>query len=158
MPRKRRRKYKTGFYKSKKTDKRMAYRSSYELRMMKCLDLDDCVESYEYEETVIKHVRNRVLTDDQIRAAGDKKFRSYTPDFIITFNDGRKIMIEVKSEVMLHSSSTQRKKVLGEVYCSMHDMKYHIWTLHDIIPYEMKLNIDMPDHEYWLDWKESQHE
>ena len=158
MPRRKRRKYKTGFYKSKKTGKKMMYRSSYELRLMKCLDIDESVESYEYEETVIKHVRNKVLTNDQIIAAGDKKFRSYTPDFIVTFADKKKKMIEVKSEVMLYSSSTQRKKILGEQYCSMNNMEYLIWTLHDTIPYEIKLNIDMPDHEYWLDWKEAQGE
>ena len=154
--RRKKRRYKTGFYKSEKTNKKMMYRSSYELRLMKCLDIDDSVKNYEYEETVIKHVRNKVLTNDQIEAAGDRKFRSYTPDFIVTFNNDKKIMIEVKSEIMLYSSSTQRKKILGEQYCSMHGMEYWIWTLHDIIPYEMKLNIDMPDHEYWLDWKESQ--
>ena len=136
----------------------MMYRSSYELRLMKCLDIDEAVSDYGYETTVIKHVRNKVLTDDQIIAAGDKKFRTYTPDFIVTFSDEKKIMIEVKSEVMLYSSSTQRKKILGEQYCSMHNMEYQIWTLHEIIPYEMKLNIDMPDHEYWLDWKDNQHE
>ena len=96
----------------------MMYRSSYELRLMKCLDIDEAVSDYGYETTVIKHVRNKVLTDDQIIAAGDKKFRTYTPDFIVTFSDEKKIMIEVKSEVMLYSSSTQRKKILGEQYCS----------------------------------------
>ena len=145
----RKKRYRTGSYTSTKTGKKMWYRSSYELRLMKCLDHDNGVEGYEYETVIIEHKQNRVLTENEIHLTA-RKNRSYTPDFIIALCKGKKLMVEVKSMGTLLSNPTQRKKMLGEQYCKMHDMHYILWTLEDIIPYEMRLGIDMPDHEMWL--------
>jgi len=146
---KKKNRYKTGVYVSSKTHRAMQYRSSYELRLMHCLDKDDHVIDYDYEPFAIYHIQNRVMTDLQVELSEKKKHRSYTPDFVVKYDDSTVLMIEVKSVGTLYASPTIRKKVLGEQYCSMHKMKYVIWTLDEIIPYEIKMGIVKPDHEAW---------
>ena len=110
-----------------------------------CLDKDIDVVDYEYEKIVIEHRRNIALTDEQ-RMVDKKKKRTYTPDFLITYANGRRMMVEIKPLCNVRISSTQRKKFIGEQYCAMHGLTYDILTLEDIIKYEIGLGISMPDH------------
>lgn len=116
----------TGYYVSKKTNIRMKHRSSYERRMMVCLDIDPYVKSYDYESITITY--------------GDDLNKRYIIDFDVEFLDNRKL-IEVKSKDFLKDPVVIAKEKAAINYCSNKDITYSIYTLKEIEEYEKKLGI-----------------
>lgn len=91
-------KYITGEFLSEKINSYIPYRSSYELAYLELLEKDDSVISYQYETISIKYIDIY------------NKERTYIPDFIVLYNDGRVVISEIKPEAMLSDYNVQAKK------------------------------------------------
>jgi hypothetical protein len=106
-----------GYFKPKNPQKykgdptNIIYRSSWELKLMNRLDIDDQIVSWASEEIVIPY-----------RSPFDNKLHRYFPDFVVTKinKDGKKetIVIEVKPSKQTKAPERQEKitkKYLTEV-------------------------------------------
>ena len=115
--------YIQGYYTSQKTGDDMFYRSSYELRFMQCLDIDDNVTDYVYEPFSIK-VREGTR---------------YIPDFLIAYADGRKELVEVKPACFLDDEAVIAKGDAARQLCEEQGIGYRMVTLEDIKVLEASL-------------------
>lgn len=115
-----------GKYISEKTGKTMGYRSSYELRLMKCFDADNEVLDYVYEGFSIK--------------LGTGK--RYLPDFVINYKDGSKKMIEAKGWIK-DPAVFELKCKTATSYCNSNNILYEVWKLPEIKAYEQRLGIEL---------------
>ena len=60
---------------------------------------------------------------------GQRHQRRYVPDFIIEYDDGRKVIIEVKDPSRIDSNDVQRKRKAAEMWCKQRGMEYEIATI-----------------------------
>lgn len=60
---------------------------------------------------------------------GQKHQRRYVPDFVVEYEDGRKILIEVKDPSRLDSNDVQRKRKAAEIWCKQRGMEYMLATI-----------------------------
>ena len=120
----------TGKYFSHKMDIEMRHRSSYEKRMMICLDRDENIISYDYETITIRYSANRN--------------RRYLVDFDVEHIDGRKL-IEVKAVGLLDDPVVMLKENAAKKYCENRNATYEIYTLKEIKEYENRLGIRNED-------------
>jgi TnsA-like endonuclease N terminal/NUMOD3 motif len=105
-----------GTHISTKMNKEMHYRSSWELAMMKHLDNDIAVSSFESESVRISYFYN------------DHK-RWYVPDFIITYSDGSRKMIEIKPQEFVLSEKNVLKEAAGKAFCLLNGIsQYYVLT------------------------------
>ena len=113
---------KSGHYFSKKNNKELYYRSSYELVAYKILEQLSRVKYYEIEPFRIQYeYRNS---------------KHHTiPDILITYIDGGKELIEVKPEYKLKDEKEQTKLKAMKNYSKENNMLFSIWT-----EKELKLN------------------
>jgi TnsA-like endonuclease N terminal len=116
--------HKSGKYVSFKTGIEMFYRSSWELIVMKWLDKSENVVSYNHEPFTIQY--------DEVR--------HYLPDFLITFSDGKKLLIEVKPEEFLQYEAVIKKMNAGIAYALKNEMTYEIWTKEKIMQMKNEIN------------------
>ena len=123
-PKKRRRRrkghYKTGIHISPKCKTPIAYRSGWELEVAKFLDNSDFVVEYGYECVVIQYISNTQTG----------KIRSYYPDFLITYKDGSKKLVEVKRKDKLNDPKVIKKAKAAESWCANQNpkIKYEFWS------------------------------
>lgn len=89
--------YLTGTYFSKKNNKEVTYRSSYELRFYHILESDPTVLSYEVESIKIPYI------------CPEGKSRNYIPDVIVMYNTGNIEICEIKPKFMLRDATVTRK-------------------------------------------------
>jgi hypothetical protein len=117
--RKRRKKgrYRTGTHKSPKASKPIDYRSGWELEVCKYLDHEPSVVSYEYETIIIPYISN-------IRTG---KVRRYFPDFLVTYQDGKRVMVEVKRNDKLTNPLVMKKTEAGRQWCQQNGAIYELW-------------------------------
>ena len=101
--RKRKRHYITGTHHSPKCPTPINYRSGWEYTVALYLDQDPNVVSYEYESINIRYA-----------IAG--RYRTYTPDFLILYKDGKKVIAEIVAT----------RKWLKEN--KLEDYDYQFWT------------------------------
>lgn len=139
FPRKKRvsRKAKKGFYKSTKTGVSNKYRSSWEMIVMQHLDGDNSVLRYDYEPFQIEYFLSKSKT--AIR-------HHYTPDFLVEYNDGSKVLIEVKPKNKLTQKKNIRKFEAATRFCAENNMKYEIWTDDKIK--QLKKDLDSAEDDY----------
>lgn len=78
---------KRGMYLSSKTQTLQKYESSYELRRFKALDASSIVKTWTRDHGIVIPYRIK------------KRRRSYHPDLMIEFTDGRRVLEEVKGYV-----------------------------------------------------------
>jgi hypothetical protein len=116
-------KTKKGIHYSAKSQNNIHYKSSYEETYMMFLDKDSSVASYSYEEITI-------LYDECKR---------YVPDFIVTYTNGTKALVEVKGMHLLEQESTKRKLKAGEEYARSNDMSFLLITNNDILQIRKEL-------------------
>lgn len=121
--RKKKRKYASGKHFSTKMNKEFVYRSSWELNYMMKLDVDPAVESYEYEPFRIVYLAN---------AKG--KLSNYYPDFLVTYVDGRKVLIEIKPSTMLQKKKNVKKLAAAEQWCAEHGASLEVLTERELLP------------------------
>lgn len=96
----------------------MKYRSGWELTVAKHLDEDPLVESYEYESIKIPYISNK--------RRGTVK--NYIPDFIVTYTDGRKLIIEVKRKTALNQLLVRKKADAARLWACDNSAEYVFWT------------------------------
>lgn len=60
---------------------------------------------------------------------GQKHQRRYVPDFLVQYEDGRKVVIEVKDPSRIDSNDVQRKRKAAEMWCKQRKMEYVIATM-----------------------------
>ena len=94
------------------------YDSDLERRMMIKLDCD---------AEVAKWQKRHGISIPWIDARGRKC--NYRPDFLVEYDDGRKVLIEVKNPAMMDSAAVLRKRSAAEEWCRKRGMKYEITTI-----------------------------
>lgn len=127
--RKRKRRYKTGVHKSPKCATPIEYRSGWEKEVCIFLDNDPNVVEYGYECVTIPYVSN----------ARTGKIRTYYPDFLVTYKDGTKKLIEVKRRDKLADPKVLKKAKAAEEWAKRQNIAYEFWT-NTIIMALKKLN------------------
>lgn len=116
--------FKRGHFVSKKANKTFFFRSSYEERMMCCLEKDKTVVLYCHEPFYIKLDTGK----------------RYLPDFIIHYANGQKIILELKNSWNRTFETTIEKRKAAEAYCQERDWKYEMWGLEEIVALEKELD------------------
>ena len=118
-PRKKKRKshYHRGVYISPMAGE-CKYRSGWEQKYMVHLDSDSTIFTWSYEKLVIEYVSN----------ARTKKIRKYYPDFYVEYNNGNKVVIEIKPKRKLDQAIIKKKIAAAEQWCLMHNAIYKILT------------------------------
>jgi hypothetical protein len=102
------RKPKRGFHTSPKLKNSPAhYRSGLELKYMLQLDADVTVDSYEYESIIVGYISNYHTA----------KVRKYIVDFLVNYNDGRKLLVEVKPLRKTGQKIVTLKRLAAERWC-----------------------------------------
>jgi len=104
-----------GDYTSFKTGETIFYRSSWELEYAKLLDADESVTTWEYEPFSIKYT------------LGTKQ-RSYLPDFLVTYSDGTKELVEVKPPSLESTRANQAKRLAALDLCNTNGWHYASWN------------------------------
>ena len=94
------------------------YDSDLERRMMVRLEAD---------ATVKKWMKRHGLSIPWID--GQKHQRRYVPDFIVEYEDGRKVLIEVKDPSRMDSDDVKRKRKAAEIWCKQRGMEYELATI-----------------------------
>lgn len=113
------RRYKTGEHHSQKlTNGPAKYRSGWEAKYMVWLDENPHVVSYEYESVRISYISNYKTG----------KTRLYTPDFLVVWDDGKRILVEIKPNKKLDQLTIRRKADAAKTWCSEHDAIYEFIT------------------------------
>ena len=104
-----------GYFYSKKNKKEIHYRSSYELTAYNILEQLSKVKNYEVEPFSIKY-----------NCFG--KFHRTLPDLLVTYTNGTRELIEVKSEYKLKGKIETLKFLAMEDYCRNNNLEFSIWT------------------------------
>lgn len=60
---------------------------------------------------------------------GQKHQRRYVPDFIVEYQDRRRVIIEVKDPSRLDSDDVKRKCKAAEMWCKQRGMEYILATI-----------------------------
>ena len=60
---------------------------------------------------------------------GQKHQRRYVPDFLVEYEDGRKVIVEVKDPSRVDSNDVQRKRKAAEIWCRQRSMEYIVATI-----------------------------
>jgi len=85
---------------------------------MQYLDTDPTVSSWSYEKLVIEYVSNKKT----------QKTRKYYPDFQIEYEDGKKVVVEIKPSRKLQQRLVVKKIRAAIDWCAQHDFVYKILT------------------------------
>ena len=103
----------TGYYKSTKCKKPMAFfRSSLELMMHWILDHDKQVVWYENEPFAIRYEKET------------GQFRHYIPDFFVFRKDGKPRLVEIKPAFKMREKEVAIKVRAGNTYAEEHGMDF----------------------------------
>jgi len=113
--------YQNGHFFSKKNNKKIWYRSSYELTAYKKLENDSNVLGFKEEPFKIAYKWKGIM-------------KHTIPDILVSYKDGSKRLIEVKPKKKLKDHKTCAKIIAMYRYAEEQKMIFHIWT-------EKELNI-----------------
>jgi hypothetical protein len=116
--RRKKKKYKTGVHHSPKCATPIEYRSGWEKEVCIFLDNDPNVVEYGYECVTIQYVSN----------TRTGKIRTYFPDFLVTYKDGTKKLIEVKRQDKLADPKVLKKAKAAEKWAEKENVAYEFWT------------------------------
>ena len=94
------------------------FQSDLERKMMVRLEADPNVRKW-----MKRHGISIPWIDNQ------KHQRRYVPDFIVEYDDGRKLIIEVKDPSRMDSNDVQRKRKAAEMWCKQRGMEYEMATI-----------------------------
>jgi hypothetical protein len=116
-------KHKCGHYFSNKCGVNVFYRSSWEHKLCRLLDHDKTVLSWSLEEYCIKYEYN-----DKIR---------YTRiDFLITYDNNIKKIIEIKPKGLQNYKNNKQKIEAMKKHCEDNQMLFEVFSLEEIENYE----------------------
>lgn len=91
--------------------------SSWEFEYMKELESDSSVAKW----TKNHGIRISYFTEQN-------KFRTYNPDFLVEYTDGRIEIVEMKGGHLIKNPETKKKKEFADKWCEARGMKYRILT------------------------------
>jgi len=94
------------------------FQSDLERKMMVRLEADHNVKKW-----MKRHGITIPWIDNQ------KHQRRYVPDFIVEYDDGRRVIIEVKDPSRMDSNDVQRKRKAAEMWCKQRGMEYEMATI-----------------------------
>lgn len=115
---------KRGEFFASKANRVIPYRSSFELRAIKKLEEDENVVSFKFESIRISYYYS--AEDDRLRK------RHYIPDFLVSYKDGRNIIIEIKPECYLQTAINVAKFASARIFCDENNFDFQVWTQKDI--------------------------
>jgi len=107
-----------GVYVSTKTGASCSYRSGWELGFMMYLDDSPDVISYEYESLKIPYVAN-------VRFG---RTRNYIPDFVVSYVNGMKYIIEIKPSRRVAQATVQKKLAAAQSWAQAHGFVLAVLT------------------------------
>ena len=117
--RRKKRHYHTGTHRSLKVlGGKLNYRSGWELEVAKFLDTDVSVKCYAYEALAIPYVANTKTG----------RTRNYYPDFLVSYTDGTRLLVEVKRQDKVNSPVVRKKAAAARVWCEKNGTRYELWT------------------------------
>lgn len=96
--------------------------SDLERRMMVRLDADPNVKKW-----MTRHGISIPWID------GQKHQRRYVPDFIVEYDDGNRVLIEVKDPSRIDSDDVKRKRKAAEMWCKQRGMEYILATMQSAV-------------------------
>jgi len=108
-------KWSVGDYTSSKTGEVIFYRSSWELEYAKMLDTNAAVTTWDYEPFAIKYV------------IGTKQ-HNYVPDFLVTYVDDTKELVEVKPPSLDSTNVNRAKRLAALELCNKNGWSYASWN------------------------------
>ncbi len=111
-------KYKHGYFFSKINNKKMYYRSSYELEAYKLLDDEDAqsiIKSWKTEPFRISYFDGEII-------------RNHVPDILVKYKSGKRQIINVKPSSRMKEEVNIIKSQAAEKYCKENNMIHSIWT------------------------------
>lgn len=118
MPRRKKRgHYHQGTYESKKGGS-VNYRSGWEKSYCEYLDNDPTVVEFKYEYLMIHYVSNKK----------SGRVRKYIPDFLVTYIDGRQVIVEIKPLSRMTRSTNVKKFAAAKEWCAENDYQFQILT------------------------------
>jgi hypothetical protein len=94
------------------------YRSGWECKYMIYLDSNPDVVSWSYEKLAIEYISNKK----------SQKKRKYYPDFQVEYNDGKKVVVEIKPSRKLQQTTVIKKIKAAIEWCAHHDVDYKVLT------------------------------
>ncbi len=94
------------------------FQSGLERQMMTKLEADPFVK---------KWMKRHGITIPWID--GQKHQRRYVPDFFVEYEDGTKIIVEVKDPSRIGSDDVQKKRKAAEIWCRQRGMEYVMATI-----------------------------
>jgi len=109
---------KSGWYFSKKNNKEVHYRSSYELKAYEILEKKNIIK-YEVEPIRIPYLYKEII-------------HNTVPDILVYHKDGSKELIEVKARWNLEQDNTKIKLEAMEKYSKENNMKFSVWTENEL--------------------------
>lgn len=114
--------YKSGIFKSVKNRQYMKYRSAYEYAFFEKLESDPNVIKYLAEAIHIPYVDI------------DLKKRTYIPDVLVLYKDGRMELCEVKPTIMLKDQNVQLKAraAIRKIKSTGKNMSFRFVTENDL--------------------------
>ena len=110
--------YHVGLYISSKAGQTYKHRSGWEFSYMKYLDANDDVVVWSYEPVSIEYVSN-------IRTA---KIRRYIPDFLVTYTDGSRQLVEVKPARRMKNPIVKKKLAAAKLWCDKEGVELCVVT------------------------------
>src|SRR5579872_3830732 len=116
--RRRRGHYHRGEYTSTKTGLVCKHRSGWELVYMTYLDAELSVTTWGYESVVIPYVSN-------VRTG---RLRNYHPDFVVTYVDGRRELVEIKPSKRVKQAAVQKKLKAAGSWCAINGVELKVVT------------------------------
>jgi len=111
----------SGHYFSKKNQKNLYYRSSWELRSYNILESSELVSRFDSEPFSIPYINPL-----------DNKIHQYIPDIKVYFIDGTQMIVEVKPECFLSDDVVVAKLSSLEIYCNSNSYLMSVWTEKDL--------------------------
>jgi len=81
----------------------------------------------EKDPHVVKWMKRHGITIPWIDS--QKHQRRYVPDFLVEYEDGRKVVLEVKDPSRIDSDDVKRKRKAAEIWCKQRRMEYIVYTI-----------------------------
>lgn len=106
---------KSGHFNSTKTGLTGIFRSSWEELVFKYLEAESSVVFYKSEPFRIPYIL-------------ENKKKHYVPDFLVEFQDGRKLLLEIKPKGFLNYDINLAKFAAGRQYCGERGITYEVWS------------------------------
>jgi hypothetical protein len=116
--RKKKSRYKRLDYFSIKANKTLKSRSGWEYAYFQYLDKNQDVKSYEYESLKIPYLSNKK----------SGKIRNYIPDFLITFTNDSKLIVEIKPKRFLDKLQVKKKINAAKEYAEKNGIQFIVLT------------------------------